>query len=279
MAIAYEGTESSEILFHMHNQHEKQFALDPNPTQKPPSLFGMPVTRSNIRLKRFKNLSRSLQYALLHTVWTDNGNIIVVKNSKAGCTTVTQAIYYEQTGVFYSDNIHREKALLNQGYRHWERSLQNLNKESSRRRITSVRNPEDRIVSAYKDFVTRRNKSWHRHEEMLENYGVLDEPLGAKGLEKFLDFVSDFHQYDAISVDRHFRRQIINIAFGEIEYDFIGHIETFESWAPIWFPGINNQSFRFAKHNQSFKTKIEINGKLKKKIKKIYQDDFDIFGY
>lgn len=254
------------------------FALDPKPKALGALWKLKCVFPSQRRLMHFAAQPRVLQYVLLHTAWVDDLPIILVKNSKAGCTSAAQALYHRATGGYLEGNIHVDQAVLRQGYDWWEKSLERLREDSGFWRLTTVRHPVDRAISAYKDFASRKNPSWVRHKASFYEYGLIEEPIGEPGFRKFLKFIYDFNEFDEVSVDRHFRKQVLNIGYGYVRYDLIGRIEEFATWGKHYF-GTGGYDGVTPKFNRTQSAQFNVNAKTKALLKNNYLEDFEVFEY
>lgn len=90
--------------------------------------------------------------------YPNNGKIIIAPSLKCGSTTITQYLGYPLIGKF--DKRSARKSLLEEGL--WkEYNIQDLTESILKQypiRIAVVRDPVDRLFSAYKDRVQFRNK-------------------------------------------------------------------------------------------------------------------------
>lgn len=229
-------------------------------------------------MTKFSSLPMQLRYILLHTASIQEIPIVIVKNSKAGCTTLSQALYHHKAGMHFAGNIHSDNTTLKQGFFFWRENLVKLSARSSHIKLCTVRHPTSRIISAYKDFAGLRNKSWVRHSRAFEAYGILDEPIGARGLLKFLRFVRDSFEYNEQMADRHFRKQTLNIGYNIINYTLIGKIEEINTWGPVYIP---SKRFWSAKsvYNSNPTQKPSLSKEIENDIITLYEEDFDAFGY
>ncbi len=125
-----------------------------------------------------------------------------------------------------------------------------------------VRNPEERFISAWKDKVLRQNYfdfDPKQHDEM-------------KILENFVNHV---YKMDIWKCDEHLRCQCSLI---DIENaDFIGRFENFENDFSKVAEKVNLDKYVINHLNSTKPKPIDITIDIRKKIYKIYKQDFDQF--
>jgi len=137
-----------------------------------------------------------------------------------------------------------------------------------------VRNPYERLYSAYKDKVLQPLESGAKN--ILINHGIT---LGVP-FEEFVDIVCDIPDE---KIDRHLRSQSWFLTFeGNLIPSYIGRLESFdEDWAVL----SNRFGLPFPSHKNGTKKPKSNNAlegfslDMQKKVYKRYEQDFVIFNY
>jgi len=137
-----------------------------------------------------------------------------------------------------------------------------------------VRNPYDRLYSAYKNKVVEPVHSGAKN--ILENHGV---ELGM-GFKEFVDIVVSIPDRD---IDRHLRSQSWFLTYeGRILPRYIGKLETFDAdWSKL------NSRFNLGmvRHKNSTASlsatdfASQYSTELEEKVFNRYKEDFEFFGY
>jgi hypothetical protein len=154
-------------------------------------------------------------------------------------------------------------------------------------RFCFVRNPFDRLLSAYKDKIMRVNaESWYRNvqSEIRERY---DYPLrdGERaGRVAFRDFVR-FVTEGGHSGDGHWCSQSARLMQDMIPYDFIGHFQTFQKDleavldrldAPA---GVREMASTVRGQSPRINLAVAYDRELAAAVHAWYSEDFGAFGY
>lgn len=232
---------------------------------------------------KLQKLPRSEQVIVYHTVSTGTPPVVLVKNSKAGCTTLAQVMYYSQTGTFYEGRIHEEWQVLAQGEMNWPRPRAHI-RASNRFLMTSVRDPRNRAYSAFRDFLLdKKNPSTDRHMDALKAFGLDLDKGEDYNFDVFLDYVEASIERDRYLTDRHWREQVVNTSFDSLSYDLVLRVERFAEDLPkmleaLRIPADQHQMIREAKFNKSA-AKVELGAHHARRIESIYADDMEAFGY
>ena len=206
--------------------------------------------------------------------------IALIKNSKAGCTSLTHAIYTYDTGTSFKGNIHREGHHLRQGYSYWQSNLATI-KSGESLVVSAIRNPYDRLVSAYFDFVVeQRNPMRKFHVQSFQAAGLANITDLADGFDIFLDYVENAILTDPWLSDRHWRPQCLNLWVDEISYDLVMRTDSLSAGANSLRQLLDIAESRFPMPHSN-KTKREsplvLNGKQKLRIEHLYASDFELF--
>ena len=188
----------------------KQVRLQQNTVTIKTRLFAPFVERYRARVGISK-ITEPMRSILFVTMQSDDGKLVFVKNSKAGCTTVANVIYHYSKGKFLSGIIHRERKNFRQGIEHFRENLIALNNPNCMK-FTFVRHPESRVLSAFKDFfVERKNPAAAIHIAEMKHFGFDIDNQVVKNFEIFLDYLGANFEIDLQLTDQHFRLQTLNI--------------------------------------------------------------------
>lgn len=142
-------------------------------------------------------------------------------------------------------------------------------------RFTFVRNPYDRMVSAYKDKVLGLNRN-HPGGFAANLFASAAEPpsLG--------DYVRAYTALDDYRSDIHWRSQYANALIGVVSYDLIGHVESFDAdFARVLetiAPGADPAAL-VRPTNISPAGSVRYTDDLAALVYRRYERDFTTFGY
>lgn len=149
--------------------------------------------------------------------------LIYVKNPKAACSTVLLWLHRLHTGdhTFSPDNVHVEHQVPRPPDIGWPRVMRMLSGGAFR--FTFVRNPLERLESSYRDKIVN-STGWR--EKVQATLGVPVDPLTPVGFD---DFLTALEQQDPVTeMDPHWRPQHVNLMHPLVEFDHVGHVETFD---------------------------------------------------
>lgn len=215
-----------------------------------------------------------------HIVTSNDGKLAYFKNSKAGCTTVTAAIYQYNYQQPLETNAHSKELDLRQGRQHWEANVDAINNGATA--FSFVRNPASRARSAFINFfVDKTNRSAHRHFPALESRGFsLKDDLSYQ-FDVFLAYAEESLSLCPELTDRHWRHQTLNVGLNMFPLAFVGKLEDgldeglakvaeLAGCAPILVDKNRNESSRvdFTPSQDHVK-----------KIERLYAEDYEAFGY
>lgn len=216
-----------------------------------------------------------------HTVVSNDNNLAYIKNSKAGCTTVTAAIYRYNYGHWPSDNVHQDETRLYQGRHCVERNLRAI--ESSATTFSFVRNPAERIKSAFVNFfIDEKNRSLPQHRAAIERWGIFDKDDPSYRFDVFLDYVEESLAISPERTDRHWRPQSLNVGIGMLQLSYLGKLEDGleKGLAEVaQLSGCTELSMPPSRLNTSSKVNFLPNALQSAKIERLYAEDYENFGY
>ena len=225
-----------------------------------------------------------IQLVFRHIIMSDDLKLLFVQNSKAGCTSTAQLIFEYSRGHRYDGNIHLKGSKLVRGLSNWDIVSPALT-DSSAYKFTVVRHPVDRALSGFKNFfVDKRNRIYPKYRRVISAFGYRDDADFAPNFDAFLDFIETSLERSPDFTDPHFRAQVKNVAFGTISYDRICRLENFAEDIALVFA---EAGLEFANLGEAVKVKgnptkmqsFAPSEDQKNRLRKIYRDDFEAFGY
>lgn len=205
-------------------------------------------------------------------------DLIYVKNPKAACSTVLVWLDRLHTGEhdFDPHNVHREHRLPTVRDVGRGRVCRMLSGEAYR--FSFVRHPLRRLESVYWDKIVAKRHHWR--PDVFESMGLAQVP-GQIPFEQFLALVE---QQDPVSgMDPHWRPQHVNLILPLVEYDHVGHVETFgedlerireEAGLPVVPSQMRNAS-AYPRGSSVFDGRPD----LVRRVEALYAEDFELFGY
>ncbi|KAA1426298.1 sulfotransferase family protein [Nocardioides antri] len=206
----------------------------------------------------------------------DHG-IVYVKNPKAGCSTVLLWLDRLHTGEhdFSPGNVHTDNRLPkvpDVGRRRIARMI-----SGDAYRFSFVRDPLRRFQSAYLDKIVS-SKRWRT--QIQTALGQEPDPERAVSLD---EFVTGIERQDPIGeMDPHWRPQHVNLMMPLVSYDHIGRIETFDADLEIIRKAADLPPVPIEVRNVAKKSTDSIladRPDLEERVRAIYAQDFEIFGY
>lgn len=215
--------------------------------------------------------------------------IPLVRNITAPIINLKKAMfdknYYQERNVFVNDNENAiyffipkvactslKTVLMELGY---ERViLKAINPKKYSFRFTFVRNPYDRLVSAYKDKVRKPCETG----VISYNYKLLKEDMS------FKDFVRAVHKTPDDKIDRHFRSQYWSLKDDEggIYPDFIGKFENIQEDYKKLMNNLGIENPPELPHRRNSKKGNYMDyydEETKKLVYERYYEDFKLGGY
>jgi hypothetical protein len=204
-------------------------------------------------------------------------NIVYVKNPKAACSTVLLWLDRLHTGDhdFSPSNVHTDNRLPKVSSIGRRRIARMLSGEGYS--FTFVRDPLRRFQSAYLDKIVNAER-WRRQIQTA----LGQEPDAARPVS-LDDFVTGIERQDPVSeMNPHWRPQHINVMTSLIRYDHIGRIENFATDLEIIRRGADLPPVPVEVRNVTKTPSDSIfadRPDLEERVRAIYADDFEIFGY
>lgn len=203
--------------------------------------------------------------------------IVYMKNPKAACSTVLLWMDRLHTGDhdFSPDNVHTENRLPKVHSVGRRRIARMLSGEGYS--FTFVRDPLRRFQSAYLDKIVNAERWRPQIQVALGQEPDAERPVSLD------DFVTAIERQDPVGeMNPHWRPQHINVMTSLIRYDHIGRTETFTAdletiRSAVGLPPVPVEVRNVAKTRSDsiFAGRPD----LEERVRAIYADDFEIFGY
>lgn len=240
-----------------------------------------PRYKSTLAARKMPDEMRTIMQNL---VMTEDRRFLFLRNQKAGCTSIAQLMYAYTTGDFYSRTIHRARTGIHLARYDWD-LIQSVYQAGTATLFTFVRDPESRVYSSFRNFlVDRSNLALRKHWQPLLANGYDPDGDHVRNFDVFLDYIERCLDLDPYLTDTHFRPQVLNIAFGKIDYDFIGRLENIGHDLPRVFalggrpefPPAEIMDHRF---NASQVKPAPLTPEQRKRVRQIFAADYEAFSY
>ena len=230
-------------------------------------------------LTAYSKLPIELQYFAIHSVTLVNTPVLFLKNSKAGCTSMTHMLYESQTGQRYNGVIHEEHSTLIQGFEGWK-TVEHRRMSNNVFTFSIIRNPTDRIRSSFIDFfVDRKNPGVQKLARFVDDFELANRSRAFQ-LSAFLAAIEEWAAMSESTMDRHWRPQCKNLAIDYIQYDFLGRLEELL----LWYKQLSDRlrTYGVALPDRPVKRKssdadIVLEKDHEQAIARIYTRDFDLY--
>jgi hypothetical protein len=237
--------------------------------------------------------SLPIAQAVRRSVITSDGKLFFLKNPKAACSTVLQLIHEHEHGrPGEVRQLHRSRE-IQQGIP-FARTLIRAIDDPKCVRFTAVRDPASRAVSAFMMFFggagaevfksQAQAQKWAKREAGMWALGY--DPKGSieRNFDVFLEYVSRCLATDREHVNVHWKPQTLCIAHGHIRYAHICRVETLQHdlrtvgdlvGFPLSRPGDDIPTVNRARRRSGF----ELTPSQRRKIRDLYAEDYEAFGY
>lgn len=236
-------------------------------------------------LQDLKREPAHLRGTLRNLIQSHDRKFLYLRNQKCACTQTLQILYaYAHAGETYRGNIHRcNDGIIPARYR-WldikpwfEGHMSFL--------FTFVREPEARLVSAFRNFfLDETNLARRKHMKPMLAHGF-DRARGAEwNFDVFLDYIAHTFEVDRTNCDTHWRLQVDNIGWRDIAFDFIGRVESYDADIRHVFeaggvPGFPPDRLLARAENRSKDRGFQPSAAQKARIRLLYAPDYEAFGY
>lgn len=237
------------------------------------------------RIRSTLGVDEELRILLGSMVLTPDRRLFYVRSSKAAGSAIVHLLHrYATEGEVGADTWRAEGGLL-QGYPHWRDYLDVLDNHGAFV-FGFVRHPTERFMSAFRDFWLLRRNSWrYRHARPMRRFGYDPAQPPERNLDVFIDYVARSLAVSPLYADRHWRKQVHNLAYGRIDYDLIGRTERLESdmrkvLESAGIPAGDLLSILTRRDNNTDSAPpLDPTPAQRRKIEALYADDFETFGY
>lgn len=226
----------------------------------------------------------ALRGPLRNFILSHDHKLLFMRNLKCACTSITQLLYYYAIGDFYPRTIHRARKGIYLSRYYWD-EIEPVWQAHSAFQFTFTRHPEPRAYSAFTNFfVDHKNLARHKHMQPMKDHGYDPARDAAYNFEVFIDYAAHQMQIDPVRADAHWRRQVLNIAYDAVTYDFIGKVENLnadiqEVFARAGIEGFPPADVLEARFNRSAAGKPPLTDSQRRKIRDLYAPDYEAFGY
>lgn len=199
---------------------------------------------------------------------------IYVQNPKAACSTIKLALQRAERadpGYEPETNIHdKPRSPLASPSDLSAEEFQALLRDGVV--FSFVRNPFDRVLSAYANKIVRPQKRGRFRERA--GFAANDCP----SFERFVDALAT---QDPAQFDPHWRPQTINLLFDDLTYHRIGRVETFDAdWAQLAAEtGLPQTYERRGLKEEKPPLAEAYTPRLARRVLDIFRRDFEAFGY
>lgn len=214
-------------------------------------------------------------------VVSDDSRLAYIKNSKVGCTSISSGIYRYNTGEYPIGDIHSLNGGLRQGALYIFDNLSAIEKGATA--FSFVRDPVARARSAFFNFfVDATNPSAQRHRHAIEARGFSSTSDLSYRFDVFLDYVQESMSLSRSRTDRHWRPQVLNTGINMVPIAHIGKMEDgIEKGLRIVAEISGCRPIVLAPQNlnQSSRTDFSPTTSQARKIRLIYSEDYETFGY
>jgi len=147
-------------------------------------------------------------------------------------------------------------------------------------RFAFVRNPVDRVLSCYLDRVQAPNSVPHKEAVRLAGKNAGEQIT----FDEFVDLIS---RQEIKDMNQHWRPQYHLMMCGTLKYSKIYRLENlntamkelFDQFYPKLTSKIDLQKMYSPRRTKAKEMAVSVTPETRKKIEKIYKDDFDFFGY
>ncbi len=229
-----------------------------------------------------------------------NSNVVYIENSKVGCTKIKKSLLeLDNWPRRWNDIIEKEVHIHNKeitnmiGPEHLTGAgLVRILRHPSYFRFGFVRNPYDRLLSAYKDKILAPQKSPDKRNYVPVACKIKAKMTGRKSNEidlddtpvsfgEFVEFVSKQRSFD---MDRHWFHQHLTMWQPYCQFHFVGRFENFSNDLAkvLETIGAPAQLVKSAgsKDNASFKAKQKFyDARLAEMTYLTFSKDFETYGY
>ena len=209
----------------------------------------------------------------------DGSELLYINNAKAACSTIKKAMWLSADAASFTPKTSPHDKVTGP-FTSTLPALQRARKGLQSSKIfTVVRNPYQRVVSAYLDKVAppaegriRDHKVW---TIIAQRYGF--ELTREVSLVEMLRCLA---QDDPWAIDQHFAPQWATTLVDYVNYDFAGHLEDMSLlWPFLAQHGVEMAEHRSHATGASGKVAAILGPEERALVEQIYGRDFAIFGY
>ena len=202
-------------------------------------------------------------------------DVIYVRVPKAACSTLKLWLHRIHTNDYDFDpgNVHGSIEVPKPHQIGWRTVSKMLSGDAYR--FTFVRNPSDRVVSAYFSKIVRPRKQSYR-DEVRTALG-----LGPDVELTFDHFVAAMEATEPTTWNAHWRPQHLITMHGLVEYETIGRVETFDAdLARIRDEaGLPEAPLKTRNYHGGYDDPRAGRPEFQRRLEKLCAEDYEVFGY
>lgn len=202
--------------------------------------------------------------------------LLYVSNAKVACSTFKKSIWQSTSPESFDKTSKPHDRIRGPFVPNLRQIAQNNMARLREASIfTVVRNPYSRFLSAYQDKILRDPRDPHVWKALQTRYGF--KGSARPSIQKILHCL---RADDPHFVDQHFSPQALNLSWGAIDYDFVGHLENMQPTADF-LAGHGITIHSFTKHQTGAENKVQeaLAPADVTLIQQLFEEDFEIFGY
>lgn len=226
-----------------------------------------------------RHLDDVTRIVLRRALFVPEHRLLYVRNAKAASSTLRDFVVdVARAGA-------GEGRKLRSGPKDWDALLPALT-DPAVYRFTFVRDPAARAVSSFFNmFVDRNNGFEWRHIPYAAVRGLRFGDASSANFDRYLDYVEEVQAESDRFCDTHLRKQIHNIGYGKVQYDFVGKSEAVAEELMRMAADANLvevlQHLMPAQVNRSSREKssFALSREQRSRIEQAYAEDYEAFGY
>lgn len=255
-----------------------------NPLSFKKALFKSPVNKKYRHQLRMAIMPREKLDIYRLCYITRNQKLGYYKNSKAACTTILGLLSYYASQKKVTDP-HKSPPGLLEGRFYLHAADIAFMKPSPTYTFSSVRHPETRVLSAYKNFfIDKTNRAGPKHFDSITKRGFTLGEHSTENLDIFIDYIDEAISQNRRHCDGHWREQHVNLGLNTISYDKICKLENLEQDLVEVFSAVGASDFTATiaaskKQNSSSKMEVLLSKQQRAKVERIFAQDYEVFGY
>lgn len=219
-------------------------------------------------------------------------NYIALLTGKVGCSTIKYALHdlEGKPPVEGWWTIHESDDEMSMS-RFGAPAVADMINDADVVKFCMVRNPYDRIFSAWKSKILRRMDAQYQElrDRIRDDFGyptaTVDAPRATLAFGDFVRWIASHGEDPAVANDGHWNRQTYNLWWDVIDFDVVARFENFNDDFAAFLRRIGAPEAVIARGTEKFNETTEIplsaayDSDLARVVYDFYRADFDAFGY